>query len=82
MLSGKELVKNAEKVIKEHPEYFEALMEFERTKKLPRLRYKERANFTIDSRMLKNFREYCRKKGMKMSAKIEQYIEKELKEIA
>ncbi|MBW2993224.1 hypothetical protein KY317_01465, partial [Candidatus Woesearchaeota archaeon] len=78
MLSGKELIRNAEKVIKEHPEYFEALMEFERTKKLPRLEYKERANFTIDSRMLRKFREYCRKKGMKMSAKIEQYIEKEL----
>jgi len=79
MLSGKKLIKNAEKVIREHPEYFEALMEFERTKKLPRLKYKERANFTIDSELLRKFREYCRKHGMKMSAKIEQYIEKELK---
>lgn len=82
MLSGKELVGYTEKAIKEHPELFEALLEFERTKKLPRLKYKIRANFTIDSELLKQFREYCRKKGMKMSTKIEQFIEETLKEAA
>jgi hypothetical protein len=57
---------------------FEALMEFERTKKLPKLARKERANFTIDSRLLRKFKEYCKKNNKVMSKVIESYIKKEL----
>ncbi|MEK6907391.1 MAG: hypothetical protein AABW45_02590 [Nanoarchaeota archaeon] len=78
MLSDK-TIKIAKKVIKENPEYFEALVEFERTKKLPRLNYKKRANFTIDSKLLKDFREYCRVNRLNMSRLIEKYIKEELK---
>lgn len=78
MVSGKELVKLAKEAIKEHPEAFEALMEFERTGKLPKPNYKIRANFTIDSKLLRKFREYCRQKGMKMSSILEKHIEEEL----
>ena len=53
MLSDKELLKTTEKLLKEKPEVFEALLEFERTGKLPKLNYKERANFTIDSELLR-----------------------------
>ncbi len=79
MLSGKELVKAAKEAIKEHPEAFEALLEFERTGKLPKVDYKTRANFTIDARLLRKFREYCRSRGMKMSSIIEKHIEEEFK---
>ncbi len=79
MASGKELVKLAKESIKEHPEAFEALMEFERTGKLPKPNYKVRANFTIDAKLLRKFREYCRQKGMKMSAILGKHIEEELK---
>lgn len=72
-------IKTAKKIIKENPEYFEALVEFERTKKLPRLNYKKRANFTIDSKLLKDFKEYCRINKLNMSNIIESYIKEELK---
>jgi len=79
MLSGKKVVERAKKIIKEHPEYFEALLEFERTGKLPKLKYKERANFTIDSDILRRFRICCEKNRINMSAKIEAFIEDFLK---
>ena len=79
MLSGKKLLKNVDLVIARYPEMFEALEEYDKTHYLKKINYKERANFTIDSNLLKEFREYCRKKGMKMSAKIEGYIRDELK---
>jgi len=73
------IVERAKKLIKENPEYFEALVEFERTKKLPRLNYKKRANFTIDAKLLKDFKEYCRINKLNMSNMIESYIKEELK---
>ena len=78
MLSGKVLVGYAKEAVRDHPEAFEALMEFERTGKLPRLAYKVRANFTIDAGLLKKFREYCKRWGMKMSAVLERHIKEEL----
>lgn len=78
MLQGKRIVERAKKIIKEHPEYFEALVEFERTKKLPKFKYKKRVNFTIDADLIRKFRSYCEKNGYKMSARIEKYISDEL----
>ncbi len=75
------LIKKAEKIIKKKQNLFIALEEMDRTGKLPRLKYKERYNFTIDGKLMKEFRDYCNKKGIKMSAKIENLIKKELKEI-
>jgi uncharacterized protein (DUF4415 family) len=71
-------LETAKKVIKHNPEMFEALMEFERTKKLPKLTRKERVNFTIDSRLLRKFKEYCKRHNKVMSKVIENYIKKEL----
>jgi len=73
-----EIAKKAIEIVKRNPEYFEALVEFEKTKKLPKLKYKERANFTIDSDLLKKFREFCKGKGMKMSPRIEYLIRKDV----
>ncbi|MBI2110488.1 hypothetical protein HYT51_01790 [Candidatus Woesearchaeota archaeon] len=72
------LVKYAKEAVKEHPELFEALLEYERTGKLPKPNPKERANFTIDSKILREYRLYCKKHGYKMSARIERFIEREL----
>lgn len=77
-LSGKNLVKYAKEAVKNEPEIFEALMEYERTKKLPKMKYKKRANFTLDAKLLRNFRSHCKKQGYNMSARIEKFIEKEL----
>ncbi len=65
--------------IKKHPEMFEALLEYERTGKLLKPNPKERANFTIDAKLLRQYRAYCRDKGYKMSSRIERFIESELK---
>ena len=78
MSSDKNLLKTVDRIIKEKPEMFEAILEFERTGKLPRLYYKKRVNFTIDSKLVKEFQKYCQKHGFKMSTKIESLIKKEL----
>lgn len=73
-----QLFNSIKKVVKENPEYFEALVEFEKTGKLPKLNYKKRVNFTINEDLIRKFRTYCEKRGCKMSTKIEQLIRKEL----
>ena len=78
MLSGKTLLKNAEKALMLYPEIFQALEEFDKTHRLRKVSYKERANFTIDSDILKNYRDYCKKKGYSMSARIQEFIQKDL----
>lgn len=78
MLSGKKLLENAKKSLILYPEIFDALEEYDKTHRLRKINYKERANFTIDSGLLKEFREYCKKNGMKMSSKIEGFIKEEV----
>ncbi len=74
MASDKKFISFVDKVIEKHPEAFEAMLEFERTKKLPRPSYKERVNFTLDRNLIKNLREYSRQKNQKMSNLIEELI--------
>lgn len=62
------------KVQREHPEMFEALEEYDRTRRLRKISYKERANFTIDAGLLRNFRNYCKTQGYNMSRLLEQFI--------
>lgn len=40
---------------------------------------KQRINITIDENLIKEFQEYCKKRAMKVSSKIELLIEEELK---
>lgn len=78
MVADKKFISFVDKVIEKHPEAFEAMLEFERTKKLPRPSYKERVNFTLDRNLIKNLREYSRKKNQKMSNLIEELIREKL----
>ena len=75
MLSGKELVNLAKKAVKEKPEVFDALLELERTGKVPKFTKKERIDITIDSEVLRKFRTYCEKNKLKMSNVIEKLVE-------
>mgnify|MGYP001616425515 CR=1 FL=1 len=77
-MSSDNVAKTAIKIIKRNPEYFEALVDFEKTGKLPKFTYKQRINFTIDETLLREFRIYCEKNNIKMSNKIEELIRKEL----
>ena len=71
-------LETARRVVRENPEVFDALLEYERTKKLPKLTYHTRANFTIESNLLRKFRAYCTERGMNMSKVLEKHIKEEL----
>lgn len=78
MLSGKKLMKKADKALLMYSEVFDALEEYDRTKRLRKINYKKRVDFTIDSNILREFRNYCKKKSIKMSSRVEELIRKEL----
>ncbi len=79
MLSGKGLLETGKRLLKEQPEIFDALLEFERTKRVLKFTYKKRFNFTLDPLLVNKFRTFCEKKGFKMSTRLEQHIREDLK---
>lgn len=72
-------VKRANKLINKYPEVFESLLEFERTKKLPKLYRRKRLNITIDENILKDFKSHCKRKNINMSKLIEKKMLDDLK---
>ncbi|KHO45858.1 MAG: hypothetical protein QS98_C0007G0016 [archaeon GW2011_AR3] len=64
-------VLRARQIIAKYSEVFESLMEFERTKKLPKLYRRKRLNITIDENVLRDFKKYCGKNGINMSRWLE-----------
>lgn len=81
MLSGKRLVILAKQAHEEHPEAYEALLEYERTGRLPKPNPKIRANFTLDAKLFRQFRAYCKLHGFTMSALLEKFIERTLQSV-
>ncbi|MBS3128822.1 hypothetical protein J4410_06790 [Candidatus Woesearchaeota archaeon] len=78
MLSdNRELIR---KVINTYPEVFESLLEFERTKKIPKLYRRKRINLTIDENILREFKAYSRKNNINMSRFIEEKMLNALKD--
>lgn len=72
-------VKVINKVIDTYPEVFEALLEFERTKRLPKLYRRKRFNITINENVLRDFKRYCLEKNVNMSGFIEHKMVEVLK---
>lgn len=66
--------KTAIEEIKKHPEIAAALLEFEKTKKIPRFTYRKRLDITINEHILSAFKKHCREKGLNMSRVIENYM--------
>ncbi len=66
------------KAIRKHPQVFEALEEYDRTRKLPKTTYRERINLTIDANLLRAFKQHAREKGLNMSRLLEKHIKEEL----
>jgi len=64
-------VKRARELIARYPEVFESLLEFERTKKIPKLYRRKRLNITIDENTLRDFKEYASRKGLNISKFLE-----------
>ena len=67
-------VLRAKQLIARYPEVFESLLEFERTKKIPKLYRRKRLNITIDENVLRDFKVYCKKNSINMS----RFLEKEM----
>ncbi|MBS3136912.1 hypothetical protein J4232_00635 [Candidatus Woesearchaeota archaeon] len=78
MYSSK-FLETAKRIIRENPEVFEALEEYDRTRKLRKVSYRERINFTIDSSLLSQFKNYCRDKNINMSRLIEKHMKEEIR---
>lgn len=64
-------INRAKEIVAKYPEVFEALLEFERTKKIPLLYRRKRINLTIDENVMRDFKQYCQKKGLNMSRILE-----------
>ena len=78
-MPSNEYLKRALRVIQENPQVFEALAEYDRTRKLPRTVYRERINLTIDGNILRQFKRYAGERGLNMSKVVEKYMKEELK---
>ncbi len=70
----KRVFETARKLADLHPEWFIALEEYDKTRKLRKWGNKVRVNFTIDPLLYKSFKEFCQKEGYKMSSLIEKSI--------
>ena len=76
-MSSTKIMKIADRIVKEDKESFDSLIEFEKTKKI---RSKIRLNFTINKSIALRFKRFCKEKGYNMSAKMEQAMEKLIKD--
>ena len=66
------------KEIRENPDLFDAIVEWEKTKELRKLTYRKRLDITINEELLKKFKKYCEEKGLVMSRVLEKHIKEEL----
>lgn len=67
-----------EKIFEKYAEAFEALAEYDRTGKLPKINYKKRIDITIDAKLLRQLKEHCQKKCLKLSQLVEKKMQEEL----
>ncbi len=77
-MPSSKFLQRALKIVKEHPQVFEALEEYDKTGKLPKTIYRERVNFTIEATILRKFKAHARERGLNMSRIIEKHIQEEL----
>jgi len=71
-------IERAKRIIDKKQELFIVLEELDRTGKFRKSKYKTRATFTIDEDTFNRFRNHCKKKGVKMSNRVEELIKKEI----
>ncbi|MBW2975324.1 hypothetical protein KY366_06410 [Candidatus Woesearchaeota archaeon] len=70
----------AKKVIEENPDMLAVFEEFDRTGRFRKRTYKIRPSFTLDEDLFNRYRNYCKKNGISMSARIENFIKQELQQ--
>lgn len=72
-------VEGIRKIVNKYPEVFESLLEFERTRKIPKLYRRKRLNITIDENILRDFKAYSRDKNINISRFLEKKMIEEMK---
>ena len=70
--------KKLKKIIENNQDLLNVFEEYDRTGKLRKINYKAGVNFTVDEALFNNFRSYCKRNALNMSAKMESYMRKEL----
>ena len=78
MTKQKTFFDKTKKVIAKNQDMLTVFEEFDRTGKFRKRTYKTRPSFTIDEDIFNRYRNYCKKNGISMSARIENFIKKEL----
>jgi post-segregation antitoxin (ccd killing protein) len=68
----------AREVIAKNQDMLIVFEELDRTGKFRKRVYKTKASFTIDEELFNKFRNYCKRNGINMSGRIENYIREEL----
>ena len=69
----------ARRLIRENPDLFEALVDFERTKRMPKLGRKRRVDLTLDADLFRAFRREAAKRGLKRSQVVEALVREKVK---
>ena len=69
-------VLKAREIIARYPEVFQSLLDFERTKSIPKLYRRKRINLTIDENVLRDFKAYAGNRNINIS----RFVEKKMLE--
>ncbi len=73
-MRSSEYVAIARRQIREHADLFDALLEFERTKRMPRLSRKKRVNMTIDSSLYREVQREAKRRNIPVSSLVEKQL--------
>jgi len=68
----------AKEVIAKNQDVIAVFEELDRTGKFRKRTYKAKISLTVDEELFNKFRNYCKKNGINMSGRIENYIREEL----
>ena len=68
----------AKEVIAKNQDVITVFEELDRTGKFRKRTYKTRVSFTLDEELFNEFRNYCKKNGINMSGRMENYMRVEL----
>jgi len=78
MARKKTFLEKAKREIAKNQDMFAVFEEFDRTGKFRKRTYKVRPSFTVDEDLFNRYRNYCKKNGISMSARVENFIKEEL----
>jgi len=67
------------RLLSEYADVFDALLEYERTKRMPKLSRKRRVDVTIDTDLLRELKRETEKRSVKLSNVVEQALRERLR---